>query len=572
VEVPSWSVYVAGETLALFLGIIIFLVYRLIKTEHNWTEKLIKANQKIHQLKKLEHRYQLIKENLHRYMEMVEDLKKQLEVEKNNPTLTNKITRLEIEIGNEENKLLIARKEFSEEQTSTVNISNEKIDGLQNKIIVLEADNQKLQAAVEFSNDNKIQHTTIVEISNDAAPAVATSNNDGIDLWGEDEPSNDNNDGIDLWGDEPQARTPAPASAENTHEFDTTYGKNKKELERLRNSNKDQRTLIYELRMQMAADGSNGGDTGPLDQLEKMLKESETIVTMLEEELTNVQDQMNAYEQNLDAAESSIQNMNDMKNAATPEEESAEIKQLMSQLDGANQMAMTMMQANGDQSNVISFARNSTDQHTLEDLSDAILATVKSYSLKGAIQFRGRAATINISSEGRAKATEIIHLSDMSNNDRYEESGDELLIRFEKISLFISNMPSKDPDLASRYKDTLAMVCELACITGENIEAASAMEQQQAVLKKVIGTTHKTIKDVEEQFVDQASQSKEIVSSMSSILDSPAFVNAMDPMYRDIYKNIMKETKQRFDILHKESSVVDKSFTTIIDSLQKKIN
>lgn len=556
-EIPSWSVYVAGETLLLFLGVILFLVFTLIRSEHRWTEKLIKANQKIHLLKKIETRYQQIKENLHRYIKMVEDLKNQLAKAQNDPALRSKVSELEQVISDNKQQIMELQKRSADAESARDQTNNQALEKLQSKIITLEEKNQKLQAAIEFPSDPNLQKRQVIEFENDTSLSKSNAGN-GEDLWAD---ADDNQDGIDLWDNTPGK--PTANSLENA------VDKNKKELERLRASNEDQRGLIHDLRLQLASElGSQADqlDNEALDKLERMLSESETIVQMLEDELNTMHDQASSYEARLQQAEAA-QSAAGSPAAGNDEE----MLQVLSQMESANQMAMTMMQANGDQSNVINFARNGINQHTLEDLAGAILNTVKGYDIHGAIQVRAKGSTINISTDTSLSPAHIARLSDMSNSERYEENGNELLIRFKKLSLLMTTMPEGDPDLSARYRDTLAIVCELACITMNNIEASDAMEQQQSVLRKVISTTHQTIKHVEQQFADQAKQSEEIVASMSAILDSEAFVNAMDPVYRDIYSNIMKETKQRFDQLHKEGSSVDQSFLKVIENLQSKL-
>jgi|JYMV01.1.fsa_nt_gi hypothetical protein len=54
-------------------------------------------------------------------------------------------------------------------------------------------------------------------------------------------------------------------------------------------------------------------------------------------------------------------------------------------------------------------------------------------------------------------------------------------------------------------------------------------------------------------------------------MDNEAFADEMDPIYKGVFENILKESKDKFDKLHSEGAAVDKRFFEIISRLNEKI-
>jgi predicted nuclease with TOPRIM domain len=332
--------------------------------------------------------------------------------------------------------------------------------------------------------------------------------------------------------------------------------KSEDELAHLKSMNDEQKGLINKLKDEILS-YSNGGekpDEKILPRLEQMLKESETCIEMLEKELSLVVKELN--EKSILLAQPDNQ---------VPENEGAEeIKELKQQLDDTNSMTMTLMSANGDQSNIISFARNSISCSSLDLLAEEILKIVSSYGLEGSLQMRAKKDKLNKSENDLISQAHMTLLEDDLGGERFLEEGSRLVIRTDKISLLILGMPKDDPDVFARYRDSLAIILELATDSMSSIEDEDAMREQEQVLKKIISTTQTTLENVERQFKEQAEQSELIITSMTDVLGNPTFVKEMNVSFRPIYQGIVEETKERFDKLHKETAAVDESFSQII--------
>lgn len=258
---------------------------------------------------------------------------------------------------------------------------------------------------------------------------------------------------------------------------------------------------------------------------------------------------------------------------ANSEVSNSELEQLQMQLDGANQMAMTLMMTSGDQGNIINFARNSIAYETLEDLAKGILETVSLFQVNGALQLRGdEHDPLNMSSFGKLSSQDNFKLTDVSNDERFEQDGSELLIRFKMLSLLIKELPLEDNDKVGRIRDNMAIAMELACANLNSIEASIKIKKNQKVLNQVLKSTYHTIQNVEEQFNEQNTITNQVINSLTGIISNPAMTEGMDPIYKDVFTSVINDGKKQFDAIKEKGVAIDGNFSEIVRRLGSKIN
>jgi len=243
------------------------------------------------------------------------------------------------------------------------------------------------------------------------------------------------------------------------------------------------------------------------------------------------------------------------------------------QIIGDNQNVMIMMMTSGDQGNIINFARNSIGYETLEDLAKGILETVSLFQVNGAIQLRGdEHDPLNMSSFGKLSSQDNFKLTDVSHDERFEQDGSELLIRFQMLSLLIKELPLEDNDKVGRIRDNLAIAMELACSNLSSIEASIKIKKNQKVLNQVLKNTYNTIQNVEEQFNEQNTITNQVINSLTGIISNPAMTAGMDPIYKDVFTSIINDGKKQFDAIKEKGVAIDGNFSEIVRRLGSKIN
>ncbi|MBV1909074.1 MAG: hypothetical protein KUG78_07100 [Kangiellaceae bacterium] len=500
-----------------------------------WQRGFKDVRKRLNKLRVLKQKYNFVKENLHNTIDERNNLKEQLDSEaKNTSELKTQIESLNVRL-NQQNKELDSVKAELCKHLEAVTIYSDDV-------VLPDEKTNKEKVGLSSEKDNSIEKAMSRQAS----------------------------------VEEPVESKKVSYLSPDQSNWDNA---GQEEFSRLKVMNVEQKGLIATLKSELFELSSEGGLTTPeqsiIPRLEQMLKESDTCIKMLEEELSVVVMELN--DRSLQLANLGKQDSNriglleqNLDNASS-DQAKAEREFIEKQLADANAMSMTMMTANGDQSNIISFARNSINCDCLDALAEQVLNIVQNYQLDGNLQLRGRKETLNKSKEGFVSESNTKLLSDDLSGERFEQKGGRLSIRFDKMSLVAHGLPEDDPDTCARYKDSLAVVMELANEHLKNLDDEHALHQQQAVLKKVIRTTQDTITKVEEQFKFQAQQSKLIINSMTDVLGNPTFAEKMDSSIQPVYRGIISETRERFDELHDDSMAVDKSFAKIIDELSRRI-
>ena len=517
-------IIIAAEALVLAiatsLGIYVF--YR--KKRKVWQKVVKNIRNRIRDLRDLSNKYSMIKENLHSIMLERDKLKKALQTNKDSPDLAEKISVLNKELKDKSRQLNQTRARLQKEIQDVESLS-EKMGNDED----LEKNTKDKKSVKESSQPAAIEATPKRVMEPDNQKTVMRDHGE----------------------------------------------KSKQEFNRLKTMNVEQKGLISDLKRQLSElsfDGSKlDANETVVPRLGQMLKESETCINMLEDELTTVIASLNEKSLQLSQLEGKASSTNEQPLLAENTSNDDNIADLKSQLESAMSMTMTMMTASGDQSNIISFARNSISCENLESLAEEIQNTANSYNLKGCIQIRSRTGVDHYPDDKTISEENLQLLSDKLDGERFQDNGDSLTVRFENLTLLLNGMPEEDPDTSARYKDSMAIIMELAQAQFESLEDEQVFHQQQAVLKKVIRTTQKTIEKVEQKSKFQAKQSKLIIDSMTGVLGNPTFVKEMSETFQPIYKGIIEETREKFDELNSKNAAVDETFARIINELSSRI-
>jgi len=630
--IPNIYLIIAGQVAIIMVFLIAYLIYMLVSEENRWEAYTDKLKDKIRELQEYKDRFDVVSENLHKQMaitkeltEKVEQFDSQLEAKDNKITeQENFIVKLQSTISDLQD--IIKGLEEKEKQLDESNLiitelktqlalledqateHPEQINNLNSTIEDLETENTSLKTELTTASETIVQYDQ----------QFSDAKNDDFNLTIEGKPKQ-SNEQLDLINNV-QGR------------YKEEIERLKKNYKNQKNIIDDLEMAL----MSAKKDPSKAidFDDNVIDKFKQMLSESNTVIEMLEGEIDTLQAEINQLmtqnealsnannptqttdsettpddileENNEDAFfedtpeentpdEISNENSDDIffdvdsepadvffDNDPPPETtqatnnesiDNAELEQLQSQIDSANQMAMSMMMISGDQGNIINFARNSIQYETLQDLGKGVLETVALFQVSGALQIRGEENEhFNLSSYGELSQSHIDKISDITSTERFDIDGPELLIRYQYISLLIKDMPLDDADKVGRIQDNMAIALELACATSRSIEASIKIKKNQKILNNVIKNTYETIQNVEKQFNEQNEITNQVVNSLTGIISNPAMTEGMDPIYKDVFTSIINDGKSKFDKIKESGIAIDDNFADIVKRLGAKIN
>jgi DNA-binding response OmpR family regulator len=124
-----------------------------------------------------------------------------------------------------------------------------------------------------------------------------------------------------------------------------------------------------------------------------------------------------------------------------------QLRALTSQSSDAQRIAFTAMVSMGDLGVVIEFLRRSAQATTHTAIAARLIAAMKSWGLKGAVQVRGQYEQVALTAEGEMTGMQASILEKMRDMGRIFEMGSRAIINFDHVSLLVENLPTDDPDI-----------------------------------------------------------------------------------------------------------------------------
>src|SRR5574343_1008370 len=123
-----------------------------------------------------------------------------------------------------------------------------------------------------------------------------------------------------------------------------------------------------------------------------------------------------------------------------------QLHELADESSTAREIAFTAMSSMGDLGVVIEFLRRSTAGQDYRSIAEQLLGAMAAWGLRGAVQIRGRAAPLDLSTEGRLSPLQLSVLETLRDIGRIFEMGPRAIINYSHISLLVENLTRQDPD------------------------------------------------------------------------------------------------------------------------------
>jgi hypothetical protein len=155
------------------------------------------------------------------------------------------------------------------------------------------------------------------------------------------------------------------------------------------------------------------------------------------------------------------------------------MRTLASQSADAQRLAFTAMSSMGDLGVVIEFLRKSAMATSYPAIATRLMAAMKAWGLRGAVEVRGRHQQVALNAEGPMTAMQAAVLEKLRDIGRIFEMGSRAVINFDNVSLLVENLPVDDPDKVGRLRDHLAVLAESADMRLAALDANSERDLQK---------------------------------------------------------------------------------------------
>lgn len=194
-------------------------------------------------------------------------------------------------------------------------------------------------------------------------------------------------------------------------------------------------------------------------------------------------------------------------------------KALKNRLEESDILASLVMSNLDEYAVLIKFLRSLNSCEQYSDLTEAILAMISAYQLKGAVQFRLPESDLTINIDGDAAPLEASILRQISTQESIVSFKSRTAFNFGRVTLLVNNMPLADPELCGRLRDHLAIAAE----TLESKVTAMLTRQENTSTKAEIADLLRSldgaIRDGNEKYARARIQSADAIQSLMTGLD-----------------------------------------------------
>ena len=194
-------------------------------------------------------------------------------------------------------------------------------------------------------------------------------------------------------------------------------------------------------------------------------------------------------------------------------------KALKNRLEESDILASLVMSNLDEYAVLIKFLRSLNSCEQYSDLTEAILAMISAYQLKGAVQFRLPESDLTINIDGDAAPLEASILRQISTQESIVSFKSRTAFNFGRVTLLVNNMPLADPELCGRLRDHLAIAAE----TLESKVTAMLTRQENTSTKAEIADLLRSldgaIRDGNEKYARARIQSADAIQSLMTSLD-----------------------------------------------------
>lgn len=230
--------------------------------------------------------------------------------------------------------------------------------------------------------------------------------------------------------------------------------------------------------------------------------------------------------------------------------------------------AMTAMSSQAEMGLVLHFFKTSFTCMSYDALAQAILTTIKDYSLDASVQLRGRFSTVNMSGDGPCSPLEASVLSTLSTLDRIVDLGARTAISYENISIIIKNMPRDDPDRNGRLKDHLVMLAEGADARVRALDADLALDRKAKQMLQLVRAVGDAISRLDTQIHSLHARNGSIFSHLISELEHVLPVLELSVSQEKMLENAIRIASTEHVALAAEEASLDRSLYQIMETLQ----
>lgn len=337
---------------------------------------------------------------------------------------------------------------------------------------------------------------------------------------------------------------------------------NAKEIDRLRNIVKDQKSSIFNMESKINTLESELDGKGELtaetqsviNQLKRTIQESEMCIQVLEQEIDQMRNQLETMDQS--------------KTPAPPEVSEKDLEMLNNQLDTLNKELNEKVSASNTNEAINNYVKEAITANSIEDISLLIFDCIQQAGGDPHIIISCKGKDVIVSNTGKIAPRDKVVIDNMQTNE-VNESGDKKSINF-KYNNIRGTIKALNPD--ENLSGSSKAMLEIANISNSIIEKILAIQTAKENTKKIEdckNSIRKTAADLDKLYNSNSSKTKDIISSsLGQVEDIARTLGIPDNKIKTI-KEIEDDAIATVDADKVLQLTARKQFVSIISSLDQ---
>ena len=221
---------------------------------------------------------------------------------------------------------------------------------------------------------------------------------------------------------------------------------------------------------------------------------------------------------------------------------------LKNQLGESDMLASLVMSQLDEFAVLVKFLRslNSCSKHS--EIAEATLSMLRTYRLKGALQFRFQGGEITIDDAGESSPLEASIIGHVRSLGSITSFKNRTAFNFGRFSLLANNMPLEDADLCSRLRDNLAIAAETVDAKLSALLTAQENQATKSDIESMLKLLDNAVHVFSKKYENARFQSLETIRTLLAELDAEfAKLGAQEDQEKLINDLIQSKTDQVVD-------------------------
>lgn len=238
-------------------------------------------------------------------------------------------------------------------------------------------------------------------------------------------------------------------------------------------------------------------------------------------------------------------------------------------LTAAEEMSSLALTSLDEMGSIQKYLRSLLGSHSLESLGKLVIAILVPYGCDSVVQLRTAHASLTLKQSELASPLEQSILDQSRSMERIFQFRSRLIVNYERISIFVTNMPLQDEAFAGRIRDYVAVVAEAADAAIESIAIRQGIIAQAQEVQALTRHSRNAVTMLREQYRHQQMEARSELALMVESLENEYYKLGLTQDQELMISDLVRSSTDKVLALFAAGLELEGQFEQILDGLTK---